>query len=127
MAEDQKNGFSNYRTHAEPSQHVNARWKHAQKFFLPVSWPPSPVKDTDWVALGGHPGAWRERVACNVVEFKGYSLGSTPVTSISEQSIGCQFARDRWVTVNRTDGLPEPQELGMSGGPHSFCAPESHY
>jgi len=87
-------------------------------FLVPVRWPPAPVSTADWLGLGGYPGEWRERETQARVGFKGYSIVATPVTSVSEFGISCQFARDRWSWVNRGDNLQDPVGLGgMSGGP----------
>jgi hypothetical protein len=88
------------------------------QFFVPVSWPPAPVTDKDWIAVGGYPAVWRDRVAWDTLEFKGYSIGATPVTTVRETQIGCRFERDRWVWNSKLDGLVDPLDLGgMSGGP----------
>jgi hypothetical protein len=78
----------------------------------------------DWIALAGFPGSWRERVAWNTMDFASYSIGATPVSSVSESQIGCRFERERWEWGYKLDGLLDPRELGgMSGGPAFMMHP----
>jgi hypothetical protein len=86
--------------------------------FRPRTWPPPAVKTGDIIALGGFPGDWRVRSAIDELEFRGYGVGATSVSSVSETQFACQFDRDRWVWSFRLDGLAGQPELGgMSGGP----------
>jgi hypothetical protein len=86
--------------------------------FQPRAWPPPPVIAGDIVALGGFPGPWRERLAFDALELRGFGIGATSVSSVSEDHFACRFERDRWKWSFRLDGLNDLQELGgMSGGP----------
>jgi hypothetical protein len=87
-------------------------------FLVPVRWPPNAVTTADSLGIGGYPGDWRFQGPGNQVEFNGYSIAATPVTSVSEFTISCQFARDHWNWVGKKEGLKDPIGLGgMSGGP----------
>jgi hypothetical protein len=86
--------------------------------FRPRGWPLPPVKAGDAVALGGFPARWRERLAFDELELRGFGIGATSVSSVSENHFACRFERDRWRWAFRLDGLNDLQELGgMSGGP----------
>jgi len=86
--------------------------------FRPRGWPLPPVKAGDVVALGGFPGPWRERLAFDELELRGFGIGATSVSSVSEDHFACRFERERWKWSFRLDGLSDLQELGgMSGGP----------
>jgi len=101
--------------------------KNGRQFFLPVSWPPGLIKEGDWVALGGYPGILRKQVSWNELDLIGYSVGATPVTSVTEEKLGCRFERERWVWGYRSEGMREPENLGgLSGGP-AFILRQLHW
>jgi len=87
------------------------------EFFQPTSWPPATVRENHCVALCGYPGKWRQRMSPEKIDFYGYSIGATAVTSAGEDRFACLFERQRWVSSFRHE-LQDLEELGgMSGGP----------
>lgn len=100
-------------------QQANDLEKDGAQFFAPVCWPPAPVdSSSDWLAIGGFPGSMREHIGGNVLDVVGYSVGATPVSSVSEKKIVCRFERDRWIWSHNPRDLPDASNLGgMSGGP----------
>lgn len=121
IAEDSETDLAIIRLTEEQANDLARSGAH---FFVPASWPPAPVKDGDWVSLGGYPGRFRERVAFDVMNLTSYSIGATPVTSATETKIGCRFERERWVWSRNTDGLVDPDDFGgLSGGPAFVLRP----
>lgn len=86
------------------------------KFFCDLAqWPPSEVKEGDFVAFGGFPGELRQAASFDKLSFGSYSSGASRVTSARDDYLVCQFEPEHWVS----HGLePEPSTIrGMSGGP----------
>lgn len=87
-------------------------------FFKPVKWPAPAVSVNDYVAFGGFPGLWRERVSYNELVFPSYSSGASRIASVSEDRFASQFEREYWIESFSTDDLMELNGLGgLSGGP----------
>lgn len=85
-------------------------------YFCDISqWPPTEVKEGDFVAFGGFPGELRQAVSFDKLCFGSYSSGASRVTSARDDYIVCQFESEHWVS----HGLEsEPRTIrGMSGGP----------
>lgn len=85
-------------------------------FFCDLAqWPPSEVKEGDFVAFGGFPGELRQAVSFDKLSFGSYSSGGSRVTSARDDYLVCQFEREHWIS-HRFE--PEPSTIrGMSGGP----------
>jgi hypothetical protein len=89
-------------------------------FFIPVRWPPAPVKKGDFVAFGGFPGLWRENLSWHELLFDSWSCGATEVTSVSQDYFVCQFEREFWVAsfnLLGRNGLELHKIGGLSGSP----------
>jgi hypothetical protein len=97
------------------------------RFLVPPRWPPNPVKEGDFVSLGGYPGSFRKVISWDTLDFTSYSVGATPVSTVSETSIGCRFERDRWVWTDKRPGLVDPKELGGLSGAPAFVLREIHW
>ena len=62
-------------------------------FFEPVSWPPAPIREGDYVAFGGFPREWRTAVGIDAMEFSSYSNGASRVTVARDSYYVSQFER----------------------------------
>lgn len=85
-------------------------------FFCDIAqWPPSDVKEGDFVAFGGFPGELRQAESFDKLCFGSYSSGACRVAAAHDDYLVCQFEPEHWVS----HGLePEPGTIrGMSGGP----------
>jgi hypothetical protein len=85
-------------------------------FFCDIGqWPPGEVKEGDFVAFGGFPGALRKAASFDELSFGSFSSGASRVTSTHEDHLVSQFEREFWVTHGH-EAVPESIG-GMSGGP----------
>jgi hypothetical protein len=86
------------------------------KFFCELAqWPPSEVKEGDYVAFGGFPGDLRRAVSFDELSFGSYSSGATQITSARDDYFVCHFESEHWVSHGFE---PEPNTIrGMSGAP----------
>ncbi|HVX90895.1 MAG TPA: serine protease [Candidatus Paceibacterota bacterium] len=84
-------------------------------FYEIAQWPPGEVKEGDFVAFGGFPGALRQAESFDKLSFGSYSSGAARVAATGENYLVCQFEREHWV---KHGFEPEPSTIrGMSGGP----------
>jgi hypothetical protein len=93
--------------------------KMKTQLYRPPRWPPDRAKEGECVAVGGYPGQWRrQRPEARELVLAYYGIGATPVTSVSERHLGCQFEREHWIWMSRDAELPDLTVLGgLSGGP----------
>jgi hypothetical protein len=96
-------------------------------FFEPASWPPTPIREGDYVAFGGFPGEWRAAVGIDAMEFSSYSSGASRVTVARDSYFVSQFEREYWVSSFAHRDASDLQRLGgLSGGP-AFALRGLHY
>ena len=84
--------------------------------FRPTHWPPHALEPGDFIAVGGFPAVWRNRVGRTGIVYDSFSLGATRVTTVHLDYFICQFEREYWVSSH--EDRRDIRELGgMSGGP----------
>lgn len=92
----------------------------SSKFFVPSKWPPSDIKDDDFVAFGGFPGKWREFISFDEIIFGTFSSGACRIASVGDNYFVCQFEREYWVESMKSMGYRATNLHdigGLSGGP----------
>lgn len=86
--------------------------------YRPVTWPVPSIAEGSFISFGGFPGALRNVVAFDEIEFLTWSSGATEVSAVSENRIVTAFDRSYWVSAF---GAKENLDLrvlgGLSGGP----------
>jgi len=102
----------------DQAKEITSDGEIGSSFFRPVSWPPKPVAQGDFIAFGGFPGQWRTQLDLDALEFGTYSVGSSGVTTVGDNYFVSQFEREYWVQVLNNKGPEHLSELGgLSGGP----------
>lgn len=87
-------------------------------FFKPVAWPSPAVSVDDYIAFGGFPGIWRERISYDELVFPSFSSGASRIATASEDKFASQFEREYWVQSFNINNCGDLRELGgLSGGP----------
>jgi hypothetical protein len=102
----------------DQAKEITSDGEIGSSFFHPVSWPPEPVVQGDFIAFGGFPGQWRLQLELDALEFGTYSSGASAVTTVGDHHFVSQFERDYWVqTLNNREGDYLADLGGLSGGP----------
>jgi hypothetical protein len=84
-------------------------------FLEPVPWPPTPVKEGDFIAFGGYPGQLRRVSSPQELSFGSFSSGASKVHAAHDDYVVSRFEREFWVQHGVE---PEPDFIGgLSGGP----------
>ena len=96
-------------------------------FFKPDLWPTPLLEKDSFVAFGGFPGKWRERISDDELVFNTFSVGSCQVASVSLDHFVCQFEREYWVKSLDLQNREDINDLGgLSGGP-AFILKQLHW
>jgi hypothetical protein len=102
----------------EQAKEITGDGEIGSSFFRPVSWPPKPVAQGDFIAFGGFPGQWRTQLDSDALEFGTYGIGASGVTTVGDAYFVSQLEREYWVQVLNNKGVDHIADLGgLSGGP----------
>lgn len=84
-------------------------------FLEPAPWPPSPVREGEFIAFGGYPGQLRRVTSPEELSFGSFSSGASQVHATHDDYLVSRFEREFWV---KHEVEPEPDFIGgLSGGP----------
>jgi hypothetical protein len=103
---------------AVQARNITGDGEIGSNFFEPISWPPEPVREGEYVAFGGFPGGWRSSDGVDTITFSSFSHGASRVTVVRDTYFVSQFEREYWVKSFRTPEAPDLRQFGgLSGGP----------
>lgn len=89
-----------------------------REIYTMPSWPPSMPTNQDWVTFGGFPGKWKQNPSGVEFIFDTFSIGPSPVTSVSEDYFICQLEREYCVkSIDRHHHNDLHDLGGLSGSP----------
>jgi len=127
ISEDEATDVAVIRITAAQASQITDDDEIGSSFFEPASWPPTPIREGDYVAFGGFPGEWRAAVGIDAMEFPSYSSGASRVTVARDSYFVSQFEREYWVSSFDYDEAADLRRLGgLSGGP-AFALRGLHY
>jgi hypothetical protein len=87
------------------------------QFHEPPAWPPQQPSDDELVSIGGFPGAMRQPLVGDHIEFDTFGIGAQPITSSHSDRLAFQLQREFWVSSFGSDMRDFTDMAGMSGGP----------
>ena len=127
ISDDEKLDLAVIALTAAQAGEVTDEGEIGSSFFQPASWPPTPIRDGEYVSFGGFPGEWRTAVSIDSIKFSSYSSGASRVTVVRDGYFVCQFEREYWVSSFQHRDAADLRRLGgLSGGP-AFALRGLHY
>lgn len=116
--EDRRLDLASIRLTSDQAKHLTSEGEIGSCIFKPKAWPTPVLKEREFVAFGGFPGALRILASFDELDFGSWSSGASEISSVSEYQFVSAFDRKCWV---KSFGAEHNMDLtvlgGMSGGP----------
>lgn len=116
--ENRRLDLASIRLTSDQAKQLTSEGEIGSCIFRPKAWPSPVVKEGEFIAFGGFPGALRTLATFDELDFGSWSSGASEISSVSEYKFVSAFDRENWVKSFGAEYHMGFTALGgMSGGP----------